>query len=421
MGFNNTATTITITAKLTPQGRERLLRESSAILSHFTLGDSDANYQTEETLTTGKIPTAGGDYGVSNEQYTAPENTQVRSKLYFGNTNATIKPVKENSFKVIRSINDLGKVAISGDSTVFAVLDRTNTSDDNTNYFKTLSLPITDDQQKYFNISSERGGWLDTAFSGFNTDNVLLASINKDAYGELIDGKNIKGELQVYTGVTTGGTPTGLTTFEYYSTFVNSSQYSKSQQDKRYSDGYVNALNIFGSNVAFLVSDNIQKPNNDVSKSWSTGYDTFKPFSVGNKSLINFQSNSTTGIVADKIIGIAYLDKGLLAFTDPLIVSGIATDVSSATTSPVGFFYFTGETGEVSSISTNVVQNIVCVADREEFYRSQNQTFESGDSVRITEIAITDITGQILAIGKSDRQVIKPKNDFVVFDVQIVV
>ena len=46
---------------------------------------------------------------------------------------------------------------------------------------------------------------------------------------------------------------------------------------------------------------------------------------------------------------------------------------------------------------------------------------DGGDDVRITEIAITDITGQILAIGKSDRQIIKPKNDFVVFDVQIVV
>lgn len=421
MGFNNTATTITITAKLTPQGRERLLRESSSILSHFILGDSDANYQTESTLTTGKVPAVGGDFGVTNDQYTAPENIQVKNKVYFGNTNAYTKPVKENSFKVVRTINDLGEVTLSGDSVVYSVLDRTNTSDGNTNYFKTLSLPITSDQKKYFNINSERGGWLDTAFSGFNTDNVLLASINKDTYGELLDGKNIKGELQVYTGVTTGGTPTGLTTFEYYSTFVNSSQFNKGQQDKRYSDGFVNTLNLLGTNVAFLVSDNIQKPNNDVSKSWSTGYNTFKPFSVGNKSLINFQSNSTTGIVADKIIGIAYLDKGLLAFTDPLIVSGIATDISSATTSPVGFFYFTGDTGEVSSISTNVVQNIVCVADREEFYRSQNPTFDGGDDVRITEIAITDITGQILAIGKSDRQIVKPKNDFVVFDVQIVV
>ncbi len=43
------------------------------------------------------------------------------------------------------------------------------------------------------------------------------------------------------------------------------------------------------------------------------------------------------------------------------------------------------------------------------------------DDERGSEIAITDIAGDILAIGKFDRQVIKKKNDFVVMDVQIVV
>ena len=41
--------------------------------------------------------------------------------------------------------------------------------------------------------------------------------------------------------------------------------------------------------------------------------------------------------------------------------------------------------------------------------------------MRISEIGITDVTGEILAIGKVDRQLIKKKNDFVIFDVQIVI
>ena len=55
MGFINTANTITIRARLTDLGREKLLTNNNTIFSHFILGDSDANYNTNEKLTTGKI------------------------------------------------------------------------------------------------------------------------------------------------------------------------------------------------------------------------------------------------------------------------------------------------------------------------------------------------------------------------------
>ena len=43
------------------------------------------------------------------------------------------------------------------------------------------------------------------------------------------------------------------------------------------------------------------------------------------------------------------------------------------------------------------------------------------DDVRISEVAITDVGGNVLAIGKTDRHIVKKKNDFVIFDVQIVI
>ena len=43
------------------------------------------------------------------------------------------------------------------------------------------------------------------------------------------------------------------------------------------------------------------------------------------------------------------------------------------------------------------------------------------DDVRISEVAITDTAGNVLAIGKTDRHIVKKKNDFVVFDVQIII
>ena len=435
MGFNNTATTITVTARLTSTGRERLLKESSSILSHFIIGDSDANYHTSGMLSTGEIPSTSGnrdETGLTNINIAT--GIQIKSKLYKSNTNAYLKGVEKNSYQVRSETVSLGETTATTSNLLFTVLDRTNNSDNNTNYFRSLSLPITNTQQKFFNNVAKDGGWLDTAFSGFNTDNVLIGVINNDIYGESIDGKSIKVTLPVYTGVTTGGTQTGLTTYEIYSSYVNTSQYNRQQQDNRYSDGFINTTNLLGSNISFLMSDNTQRPNNNVLKSWGTGFDTFKPYAVNDKSLINFQSNETTGLVADKIIGIAYLAEGIIAFTDPTIVSGIATSLYDATgatidtittsvANPSGFWYFTGDTyqAEIDSIKNNFVQNLVCIAGRDEFYRSQNATYADKDSVRISEIGITDITGEILAVGKTDRHVIKAKNDFVMFDVQLVV
>jgi hypothetical protein len=433
MGFNNSASNITVTARLTAAGRERLLTETSAIFSHFILGDSDANYQTSGVLGTGKIPSTSGnkdETGFTNKNIA--EGIQIKSKIYKDNTNAYLKGVEANSFQVRKETVSLGETSAKTSNLLFTVLDRTNTSSDLTNYFRTLSFPLSNSQKSFFNIVAQNGGWLDTAFSGFNTDNVLMAVINNNKYGELIDGKSIKLSIPVYTATTVSGASTGLTTYDVYSSFINTSQYSKAQQDKRYTDGFINTVNLLGNNISFLVSDNIQKPNNDATKSWATGFDTHKPYSVNNKSLINFQNNSTTGINADKIIGVAYLEKGILAITDASIVSGIARDIYdfsgsvidtlvANSTNPTDFWYYTGSSycAEIDSIKNNFVQNLICIAGRDEFYRSQNATFNAGDDVRITEIGITDITGELLAIGKIDRQVLKPKNDIFIIDVTL--
>jgi len=63
MGLISSANTITITAKLTKAGRERIIEESNTIISNFVLGDSDANYKTNAVLGTGLIPVNSGDLG----------------------------------------------------------------------------------------------------------------------------------------------------------------------------------------------------------------------------------------------------------------------------------------------------------------------------------------------------------------------
>jgi hypothetical protein len=426
MGFISTATTITLTAKLTNTGRKRLLKENNNILSHFMLGDSDANYQTSATLPTGKIPTDSGSQGVGGDE------SIVKSKLYVNNTSITKKAVKSGSNLIDTSITNVGQSVVITSNLTYIILNKNNTSTDLTNLFKSLNLPILEKNKATFTATtSQNGGWLDTAFSGIATNQILLSVIDNSEYGELIDGKSIKSTLPIATGFTSGGTVTGITDYTFYSTFVNSGQFNKTQFDDTYKDNSVFTQGLFGAgaNVSYMLSDNIQRPNNDVNNSWSTGYNSYKPYSIGNKKLLNTKTVATTGIVVDKLVGVAYLDKGMIIYTDPNIVNNVVTNFSGASastntvTNSLGLYYYTGITYNtiIDSNNTDLIQNIICEADRGEFYRSENETIDNNDTVRISEIAITDQAGIVLAYVKPDRQIEKLKNDLLIFDIQIVI
>jgi hypothetical protein len=431
MGFINSATTVTIRARLTNLGRQRLLTGSNTIFSHFILGDSDANYNTESKLTTGRIPADSGDLGSGNNTNdNISENVGINSKLFVTVAPTIKKSVEANSAKVNMVNSEIGETTVSGSNLTYVQIDRSNTFSQNSNYFKSLSLPIKPETVNiYTGTTSQNGGWSDTPFSGLGMTKVLLGVINNSQYGEIIDGKSVKINLPVYTGYTTGGTPTGITTYEIYSTYPRTT-IPKTELDNQYIDESSYPQSIFGRkiNVSYLVSDKIKKPNNNSTKSWATGYDTFKPFSLNGKELINVQTVASTGIYADKIAGVIYLDKGIFAITDSNIVNNIAINYSGDTDTNIinnslGLYYYSASTYNtvIDSIQKDLVQNIVCIAARGEFYNSQNETLTVYDDVRISEVAITDIAGNVLAIGKTDRHIVKKKNDFVVFDVQIII
>lgn len=431
MGFINSANTITVTARLTKLGREKLLTNSNTIFSHFTLGDSDANYNTSVKLPTGKVPANSGNLGAnSTTNDNINDGATVVSRLYLTTPPVFKKQVEPNSSNIGMSITEIGEVTVSGSNLTYVEIDKYDSSTDFTNLFKSLSLPLTPSNINLFTeTTSQNGGWSDTAFSGLGATKVLLGVIDNSQYGELIDGKTIKMTLPIATGYTSGGSISGITSYDIYSTFPKTT-IIKTDLDSSYEDNSDYPRALFGNqiNVAYLVSDNIQKPNNDSSKSWSTGYDSFKPFSLNGKELINVQTITTTNINSDKVIGVAYLDKGIIAITEPSIVDNIALNFSgdsntNTITNGLGLYYFSSSTYNtiVDSIQFDLVQNIVCIAARGEFYNSQNETITVNDDVRISEIAITDVAGNILAIGKTDRHIVKKKNDFVVFDVQIII
>ena len=426
MGFLDTATTITITAKLTKNGRERMLKETNTIFSHFILGDSDANYRTSKSLPTGTIPTTGGNLGGINNA----DDAVISSKIYIGNSTQTVKPVEPNSSEIRTTLDMMGENVVSGSSLTFLKINKNDNTSVFTNLFRSFSLPILPARIRTFTATTAtNGGWADTAFSGVGGNPVLLSVIDNNEYADLIDGKSIRLSLPIATGYTSSGEVSGMTNYNIYSTFPKTN-ISLTNLDNQYRDNSNLPTSLFGSqfDVSYLVSDDIQRPNNDAGKSWATGYDTNKPFSVNSKELINVNNVSSTGVVADKVIGVAYLEKGILAFTDPNIVNNVVVDFTGnsetlTTTNGLGLYYYTGGTYNVTvdAIENTVLQSLLCIAGRNEFYKSQNETIGINDDIRLSEIAICDITGDILAIGKFDRQVIKKKNDFVVMDVQIVV
>ena len=431
MGFINSATTVTIRARLTNLGRERLLTGNNTIFSHFILGDSDANYNTESILITGRIPVDSGDLGNDNgTNDNISANVDINSKIFVTVAPIIKKTVEPNSSAVSLIVSEIGETTLTGSNLTYLQIDKNDTSSENTNYFKSLSLPIKGDTINiYTGTTSQNGGWSDTPFSGLGETKVLMGVIDNSKYGEIIDGNSVKINLPVYTGFTSGGIGTGITTYNIYSTFPRTT-IAKTELDNQYIDESSYPQSLFGRkiNVVYLVSDQVKKPNNDSTKSWSTGYDTFKPFSLNGKELINVQTVSSTGIYADDIVGVIYLDKGIFAITNQTIVNNVVTNFTGDTDTNINnsggtIYYYTASTYNtvIDSVQKDLVQNIVCIAARGEFYNSQNETLTVYDDVRISEVAITDTAGNVLAIGKTDRHIVKKKNDFVVFDVQIII
>ena len=383
MGFNSTANTTTLTAKLTPLGRQRIISTNNGLITTFSLGDSDANYNAALPLTTGQVPSLGGDIGPnSTNSNSVAQNARLRSTLILNASGAVKKSVETQSSTVSTELVNIGITSISGSSLGQLSINRNNfNSDSNVNLFYSFGLPLTSSQDALFTATTAaNGGFSDTALSGLAQTQILVFALNNANYGDVIDGKTIRLTL-----------PTSAGTYTMYSTFENKGIQNK-VEDGNIRDTSVTS-NRFGSNIAFLFSDSIMRPNGgDPTLSWATGYNTVKPFSVNNKRLYNLQTNSNVGLTADTAVGIAYLDKGILVITNPTIISNYDSITA------------TGASATFNSVSTNVFQNITCIANRGEFGNSTNTTFSTSDVPRI---------------GKTDRHITKNVNEIKVFNVKI--
>lgn len=403
MGYQQTATTTTLTAKLTPLGRNLLVTNTNSLITRFALGDSDANYNATDALGTGEIPSLGGNIGPSGTNSNSTSNdAAIRYPLYLNDLGGNLKNVDPASINVTNTIVKNGQVTgISGTYLTQYVTDKNNyTTDPLTNLFVSFGLPITESEKRaYTATTASRGGYADTALSGLAMDKIVIIAIDNTKYGESLDGKEIKLEF-----VNTAAT------YTIYGTFQNKG-IPLTTEDSNYKETAVNTANL-GKAISLLVSDGIMTPNGgDATKSWATGFGDTKPFSVGRKSLVNFQTNSNLSQTADTVVGVAYLDKGLLVLTHPTLVNSFVDGFSGNSGTSVTF----------NSNSTNVVQNVTCIANRGEFFSTTNPTWAVGDTVRISEIGLYDNLNRLIAYGKFDRHVEKTKEMMTSFGIKITV
>jgi len=399
MGFNTTSSTLTIIAKLTPFGRQKLVSSNSSLFSTFSLGDSDANYYTTNSLLTGQVPSEGGDIGPNNSiSNSTIGNVNLKSVLIVNGNGILKKSVESQSNNISYEIANNGQTTISGTNVTQLQIDRNNYNTDSlVNLFYTFGLPLnSSDDNLFTGITATNGGYSDTALSGLAVTKILVFSIDNSKYGESLDGKTIKLTL-----------PTSAGTYNIYSTFQNKGG-SIRIEDSNFRDTSINTAR-FGYNVSMMFSDTIMTPNGGSGPySWATGFGTVKPFSLNGKQLYNFQTNPNVGLTADTVVGISYLDKGLIVITHPTIVNNY--DSTTAT----------GATITLDSVSTAIFQNITCIASRGEFGSSTNITFGPTDSPRISEVGLFDVDGNIIAFGKTDRHVVKNINEMLAIGVKIV-
>lgn len=398
MGFLKNTTSIELNAKLTPQGRRKLITNDNTLITSFALGDSDALYSVFSGLTGGQVPAVSGDYN-GNDVNNGGVNYSLKSYVNYKVTTVR-KPVEIPSISVNSTFQNLGytNFEISGGSITQQLVTLADyNTDPLVNLYYSFSLPISNSQfTKFTGTTVQSGGYSNTALSGIASTKILVIAIDGDEYSELIDGKSIKLDVA-----------TPLQNYALYSTFERKG-ISLVNEDSAIIDSSSN-LKQFGPNVALLFSDEIKKPNGNPASSWSTGYGQNKPFSISNKSLYNFRENINTSTSADEVVGIAYLDKGFMVITHPDIVDN---------------FVLTGLTADYTSISFNTVRNrvsqsVTCVANRGEFGVSNNPTWTSTDIPRITEIGLYDATNTLIAIGKLNQTYEKPVDDFVAFNIII--
>jgi hypothetical protein len=150
------------------------------------------------------------------------------------------------------------------------------------------------------------------------------------------------------------------------------------------------------------------------------------------------------GTTPDKPVGILYNDKGIVVITNPNLVDGFRysagtssgyNGISSGSTyngdKNFAKIYFTSSSlsqSTFNSITTEFVQNIMCIADLNEFNTTKNSTFVGAydenateKPVFITTIGLYNAAKELIGIGKLSEPVKKTESNIIPFSIKLVI
>jgi len=305
-------------------------------------------------------------------------------------------------------------------------------------------------------------------------DLYMIFEIPNNKYGEIIDGKTIKLELPYYTGTTSSVADpkrlgimtgwTGLGTIELYGTYNTAG--INNNLDRKLSEPDISVASIgvrpdldtisattYESNVVLLFADAIKTPSINFNN-WG---DAYSEVINGTRVFVpGSQEKPTYNYKDDVCVGVAYLDKGFIVITHPLIVDSYFHNVFDGRiyTSGVGpsmvknyditvdssntpvtaesrgdvrttdsndtyelivtkdgtdilwdstQFIYTGATDYMlsyNSYNTEKSLNIVCLASSDEFFKSTNDTAKDMMGVAQSEdlVSFKSTTGDLFPV-----------------------
>ena len=333
----------------------------------------------------------------------------------------------------------------------YTLCDRTEQSKE-ANYFISFRLPHTQSKLTTGSTLSLQNPELQQ----LNVDKMIISSIPRESYNEMIDGRSIKFTVPQTSGSGVSGMTVVSSTYSQLKKFQNST--------------------LLGNNIAFLFADEINLPrlgttgggNTSVlpRTTWDVTPFVNKPvahaYSDLQSSDINsdtrawsgvnlavtgvtevYPTNTNQGYNYDIPVGFVSLDKGFVVLTHPDIVDNIpwgegneATTGAANTSSGTTDIYFTGGSSvselTFSDIDINFRTSVVCLALPGEFTFSTNpswnlafnlQELNNGtngfDSVQVTEIGLYNKNSELIAIAKMDRPIEKTYTNLITFNLDI--
>jgi hypothetical protein len=177
-------------------------------------------------------------------------------------------------------------------------------------------------------------------------------------------------------------------------------------------------------------------PTNELDVSSGKRYAFFDGYNL------NFGTNSQFINDYDKPVGILYNDKGLAVITDSTLVSGFRYSAGTssgyngiASGSPYNGdtnfakIYFTSATlceSNYKSVTTEIVQSVMCIAMPNEFFTTTNSTYlnsydesVTNKPVFITSVGLYNAAGILIGVGKLSEPIKKETGSIIPFNIKL--